>query len=121
MLGRLVERGYLTRDHKLAGERFAALHRRAVGVALHAKGLSFDAETRGFYGLEESDFQIERQAQITAAYREARAVVQKHSRQTLDAVMNVACYERPTQQVERLRAGLALLVAHFGLAERVAA
>lgn len=121
MLGRAVQRGYLTRDQRLAGERFAALHRKAVGVALHAKGIAFNDETRGFYGLEETDLQRERAAQHLAAYRDARDVVRSHSRATLDATMNVCCYERPPQKVERLGIGLDLLARHFGLSERAAA
>lgn len=105
----------LSQDQVNAGLRFASLHRKAVGLALHAKGVAFDDDTRGHYGLDESDFQKDRAQQHEAAWREARAVVKAHSRQTLDAVMNVACYERPTEQLERLKIGLNLLGLHFGL------
>ena len=118
MLKRLEERKFLSLDQVNAGLRFAALHRKAVGLSLHAKGIAFDDDKRGHYGLDETDFQKERAQQHMAAWREARELVKRDSRQTLDAVMNCACYERTTEQVARLRIGLDMLAVHFGMTER---
>ena len=120
MLTQLGPKGrkVITQDQENAGLRFAALHRKAVGMSLHAKGIAFDDDKRGHYGLDESDFQIERAQQHVAAWREARELVKGDSRQTLDACMNVACYERAPSSPARLLIGLDLLALHFGMTER---
>ena len=127
MLTRLMERKdkitgepkpLLNQDQVNAGLRFASLHRKAFGLSLHAKGIAFDDDKRGHYGLDETDFQIERAQQHMGAWREVRELVKADSRQTLDACMNVACYDRHTDQIKRLRIGLDMLAVHFGMTER---
>lgn len=121
MLRRLRARGVISLDQENAGLRFASLYQRRVRVARFEKGLSFDGTRAGHDPGAETDDDIKHAEQIKAAYTAAKAVVHVHSRQTLDAVMNVAAYERPTQHVERLGIGLSLLAGHFGLLEKVAA
>jgi hypothetical protein len=121
MLGRLYSRGAVNLDHKNAGLRFASLYQRRVRVARFEKGLSFDGSRAGHDPSAESDEDIRQSEQIKAAYTAARAVLQAHSRQTLDAVTNCCCYERAPSSPERLVIGLDLLAGHFGLMERRAA
>lgn len=120
MLGRLRARGVIGQDQENAGLRFAALYQRRVRVARFEKGLSFDG-LRGHDAGEETDDDIKHAEQIKAAYTAARLVVQAHARQTLDAVTNVACYERPATSPDRLLIGLDLLAMHFGIVEERAA
>ena len=120
MLTRLGPKGrkVITQDQENAGLRFASLYQRRVRVARFEKGLSFDGSRAGHDPGAESDEDVRQSEQIKAAYTAAKAVLQMHSRQTLDAATNCCCYERAPSSPARLLVGLDLLALHFGLTER---